>query len=207
MWVELVADLRRAVILGVALVAVPISGCSPMSGAPPPSISPTVTATSAQAVALSNRQICGSWTTFLRDGLRIVNATKNPSGSGTDDSDDPVTRAAGCDVFGANGDSAGYLVVTSCPGEAGPQLGALAQYYSTADIDGVKVWIWNRSTDGPSGGETLRVAVSIDGWCGEILLEPTSLQARDGRLVISDAESDAVAKYLVDITRKVAQSQ
>lgn len=182
----------------IALLSVLVAGCSSSPPPPPPPEPPEPS----PRVQLTDRDVCESLEDLLTQQLGAVNIkSKNED----DFYDEPVVYPV-CPLRSSMEEYSPYGILSIQEvGNDGNPNGAVKPRGIEAIVDGETVWFFDERAIKPLlPVASVEFATIVDGWFGELEINPKIIPTADGFLEFTEADREVVSRYLVETVRKAA---
>lgn len=185
----------RRLSAAIAVFSALAAGCTP-SAQPEPAPEPS-------HAGLTTRDVCESLQSLFAEEFRAVEVEAQ---SITDGPlfDEPISISASCEVS-SSADNAlyGKIGIRHAPEDPNPLGPSEANYVETL-VDGENILVFDKRKDPKWAMSSVEIATSIDGWFGELRIDPDATRTAEGSLKFTEEEQQTAARYLIDTVRKAA---
>ncbi|WP_459545185.1 hypothetical protein [Nocardia sp. X0981] len=179
----------------IAIFSALAAGCTP-STQPGPTPEPS-------HAGLTTRDVCESLESLFAKEFRAVDVEAQ---SITDGPlfDEPIAISASCEVSsGSDNALYGKIGIRHTPEDSNPLGPSKANYVETT-VDGENVLVFDKRKDPKWAMSSVEIATSIDGWFGELRIDPAATRTTEGSLTFTEEEQQTAARYLIETVRKAA---
>lgn len=180
-------------LLALALVT---AGCT---------VSPSSTSeTSTMTEMFSRGELCDALEAFFTSELNAVDVDSEMV---TGSTDQPILAGGSCDVFdGGDRSLYGGVRMRYAPDDPNP-IGNMKEHYIETESQGEVVWVFDERASSKYAGSRVTFATTIDGWFGNLTIEEKEIRTVDGAFHLTDSGKLSASSFLVELTRKVAESR
>ncbi|MFI5719660.1 hypothetical protein [Nocardia sp. NPDC051750] len=173
------------------------AGCAPPTTQPEPAPNPSA--------GLTTRALCESLESLFTENFQAIDVK---TWSITDGPlfEEPIAISGLCEAS-SSADNAFYgkVSIRNAPDDPNP-IGPMAANYIETLVDGETVMVFDKRKDPKWEVSSVEIAATIDGWFGELRVDPETTRTAGGSLNFTEAEQETAAQYLVATLRSAAKS-